>query len=98
MVLYLRRKRYDKKQMLAIIYNNKFANDLHAETHYYKVLNKKAFINALWIYLNVAIMQDVELSRKHLNIIIIDAQIDISLRNHGMLSTGGCIHSIRKGE
>ena len=40
--------------MLAIIYNNKFANDLHAETHYYKVLNKKAVINALWIYLNVS--------------------------------------------
>ena len=39
-----------KRQMLAIIFNQKFANDLHAETCYYKVLNKKAFINALWIY------------------------------------------------
>lgn len=27
---------------------------LHAETCYYKVLNKKAFINALWIYEHVS--------------------------------------------
>ena len=42
-----------KKQIITIIYGEKFAN--RGETiRYYERLNKKAFINALFIYENVS--------------------------------------------
>ena len=66
-----------KRQMLAIIYNQKFANDYMQRlviTKYWIRKHSSMHYGSIGM---LAIMQGVEPSKKHLSITIIDAQIDI---------------------